>query len=70
MTLAEFHNALRILTSVDRHELVAAGVMRHGDHNAWGTFRRDPFRWLIRADDAAAHKLWRIVEARQARVRQ
>jgi hypothetical protein len=64
MTKNEFHNALRILTSIDAHELEAAGVIRHADHNAWGTFRRDPYRWFIRADDATAEKLWKIVERR------
>ncbi|HQS14975.1 hypothetical protein [Reyranella sp.] len=67
MTFAEFHNALRILTSIDRHELEAAGVIKAGDHNAWGTFTRDPFRWFIRADDASAAKLWGIIERRQRR---
>jgi hypothetical protein len=64
MTKNEFHNALRILTSIDAHELEAAGVIRHADHNAWGTFRRDPYRWFIRADDATAEKLWKIIERR------
>ena len=65
MTFAEFHNALRILLSIDCHELEMAGVIKIGDVNAWGEFRRDPFRWLIRADDKAAPKLWAIVQRRQ-----
>ena len=65
MTFDQFHNGLRILLSIDRHELEAAGVIRVGDHNAWGEFRRDPFRWLIRADDSQAPKLWAIVQRRQ-----
>lgn len=67
MTFAEFHNALRILMSIDRHELEAAGVIKARDHNAWGEFRRDPFRWFIRADDADAPKIWAIIERRQRR---
>jgi len=67
MTFAEFHNALRILMSIDRHELEAAGVIKARDHNAWGEFRRDPFRWLIRADDTDAPKIWAIIERRQGR---
>lgn len=63
-TLRDFHNRLRILISIDRHELVAAGVIPGGDHNAWGTFHRDPFRWLIRCDDASAEKLWALIERR------
>jgi hypothetical protein len=34
-----------------------------GDHNAWGTFRRDAFRWFIRADDETA--LFTLIERRQ-----
>jgi hypothetical protein len=55
---------LRILVSLDLPDLTAAGVMRAGDHNAWGTFRRDPFRWFIRADDETACKVWTLIERR------
>lgn len=67
MTLREFHHALRVLLNLDRHELDAAGVIRRGDHNAWGTFRRDPYRFLIRADDATAEKLWALMQRRMQR---
>ena len=59
-----FHNTLRILTSIDRHELEAAGILPIGDHNAWGTFHRDPFRWFIRASDDQVDRLWAIIERR------
>lgn len=65
MTFAEFHNALRIMLAIDRHELEASGIIKPGDVNAWGEFRRDPFRWFIRADDSQAPKLWAIVQRRQ-----
>lgn len=65
MTLREFHNALRVLLNIDRDELERAGIIGHADHNAWGTFKRDPYRFLIRADDETAEKLWRLIEARQ-----
>lgn len=64
MKFAEFHNGLRILMNIDRDELVTAGIIPHADRNKWGEFRRDPFRWLIRADDKSAAKLWAIVEKR------
>lgn len=69
MTFAEFHNSLRILTSIDKHELIEAGVLDHSepDHSVWIAFRDDPFRWLIRADDETAAKLWTIIERRQRR---
>lgn len=65
MSFAEFHNGLRILLNIDRPELEAAGVIKVNDHNAWGTFTRDPFRWFIRADDETAAKLWAIVQRKQ-----
>ena len=67
MMLAEFHNALRILTSIDRYELVAFKVLDQDDGDAWHAFRTDPFRWFIRADDEQAERLWRIIQARQNR---
>ncbi len=65
MQFAEFHNALRILLNIDRCELEVAGIIKPGDHNAWGAFHRDPFRWFIRADDSQAPKLWALIERRQ-----
>lgn len=64
MTFAEFHNALRIMASIDMHELVEAGVIVHGDVNAWGTFRRDPFRFFIRAADDDAQRIYAIIKRR------
>jgi hypothetical protein len=64
MDLRGFHNRLRIMIGIDRHELEAAGVIAQGDHNAWGTFHRDPYRWLIRCDDETAKKLWAVIERR------
>lgn len=65
----QFHNALRILTSLDKHELIEAGVIDHSesDHSKWIAFRDDPFRWFIRADDESATKLWGLIERRQRR---
>ena len=68
MNLDEFHNALRIMTSIDFSELVRAGVMvesdAHGEFCKWDRFRRDPYRWMIRADDETAEKLWGIIQGR------
>ena len=64
MTLRQFSNALRVVLNLERVELVRAGLMRQGDHEAWSVFRRDPLRWLIRADDQKAEILWRLVEQR------
>lgn len=64
MKAEEFHNALRVLLHIDRHELERAGIIGRTDHDAWGQFRRDPFRWAIRADDDTYMKLWSIIKAR------
>lgn len=68
MTLSEFHNALRIMTSIDFSELVNAGVMvesdARGEFCKWEKFRADPYRYLIRADDDTADKIWGIIQAR------
>ena len=62
--MAEFHNMLRIMVNLDRPDLEAAGIIPRGDHNAWGSFRRDPFRWFIRADDQTARKLFTLIQNR------
>lgn len=62
--MRRMHNQLRILMSIDRHELEAVGIIAAGDHNAWGTFVRDPFRWVIRADDVTVAKVWTIIKRR------
>lgn len=64
MRMADFHNMLRILVSLDLHDLVAGGVIGRDDLNAWNSFRTDPFRWFIRADDETARKLWTLIERR------
>lgn len=65
MTQSSFENALRILSAIDRHELVMSGVIAAQDQEAWLRFRANPYRWLIRADDATADRLWGLVESRQ-----
>lgn len=66
MTLAEFHNGLRILTGIDFSELVDAGVIEDDDEAEWAAFRANPHRWLIAADDDQADKLWALMVKRGA----
>jgi hypothetical protein len=65
MRFDDFHNALRILVSIDHDALAAAGIMQGDDAKEWHRFRMDPFRWLIRADDDKARKLFELIELRQ-----
>jgi len=59
-----FHNALRIMRSLDRDILENAGVLRAGDHEQWEEFRRDPYVWILTAPDFEANLLFRLVENR------
>lgn len=54
MTFDEFHNALRVLRSIDQHEtgLGDAEYRRFGD---------DPYGWFIRAPEEQARALWAVV---------
>lgn len=62
-----FHNRLRIMTALDRHELVEAGVLKAGDLLGWVAFQHDPFRWFIRAEDNFAQALWALIGKREGR---
>ncbi len=67
MTFKEFRNALCILRSIDRHELVVAGVLqpsledRQTRDSRWLDFRHDPYEFLLRADDETTDKLWALM---------
>lgn len=67
MTFERFHNALRIMLSIDMSELVAAGVIAGGDKTSWEKFRDNPYRWMLRVDDDTAQRLWLLIESRQRR---
>lgn len=58
MTFAEFHNGLRLLNSIDAHEL--------GNPDWWPTFRKDPYLFLICAGDERADIIWAAMETRGA----
>lgn len=62
MELQEFHNALRILRSIDRHELEEAGLQL--TDNQWLIFCHGPHDWFLRASDDEARKVWKIIEER------
>jgi hypothetical protein len=61
MTQHEFSNALRILISVDHHEVPFL------DKASWEKFRDDPFRFMMRANDNMADAVWAVVEKRATR---
>lgn len=59
MTLREFHNALRILRSIDGHELPDLHPQQVE------AFIADPYAYFIRAEDAVAERIWAAVQKRQ-----
>ena len=61
--LHRFINALKILTFIDGPELEDAGVAM--DARSYEAFCSDPYRWLMKASDADAAKVWAMVEAQQ-----
>lgn len=63
MDLQEFLNRTKILRSIDRDELVKAGVDMNDDRR-WVEFMEQPIPFLIRTDDDVAAKIWAIVEKR------
>lgn len=67
MDLRDFHNRLRVLRSIDMHELEQAGVIEKDDHAEWNRFNKDPFDWFIRAGDQRLEALWPLVEQRAER---
>lgn len=64
MTRLEFRNRLCILRSIDRPELIEAGVMGTDDLTMWNTFLGDPVGFFVLCEDHRAEKLWRLIESR------
>lgn len=58
MTFEEFHNGLRLLRSIDAHEL--------GDPEWWPEFRTDPYCFFILCDDKAAEIIFAAMIKRGA----
>lgn len=58
MTRAEFHNALRILNSIDQYEVPFLMPEQ------WVAFQDNPFRFFITCDDETCDALWAIIRGR------
>jgi hypothetical protein len=56
ITKAEFHNALRILRSIDSDEL--------GHPDWWQYFQQNPYGYFIRCSDFNADMIWRVMVQR------
>jgi len=50
---------LTLLRLIEQDDLLRVGVNLDG--RAWQTFRTNPYVFLIRADDATADAIWRLI---------
>jgi hypothetical protein len=62
MTFEKFHNALRIMRSIDLQEIHEAGFDM--TPSEWDAFRSHPHDWFILARDRDAKVIWSIIEER------
>ena len=62
MNFNHFHNALRVLRSIDRHEFDE--VEYSLTDNEWQRFRDNPYHFFIQAPDALAKGIFGIIESR------
>ncbi len=58
MTFDEFHNGLRLLRSIDAHEV--------GDPHWYGEFQSAPYTFFIRCNDETAQIIWAAMVKRGA----
>ena len=52
---------------LDFDELVADGAFTEWQSDAWQSFRRDPFRSFLYADDETKDIIWNRIQARQSK---
>lgn len=62
---AAFINGLKILRSIDMHELVGHGLMESGDQRVYREFNQDPIGWVCRLDVANQERFWSLIQSRQ-----
>jgi hypothetical protein len=62
MKYDEFCDGLRLLSQLQRQELIYLHAFTKDDYQAWADFKRDPLRWLLRADDHRAAAVWAAME--------
>lgn len=59
-----FLSAVRIIHGLKYGDLVANGVIADDDPGAWEDFKRDPYRWMMRATEARSTALWALVDSK------
>lgn len=61
MSKRDFDNRLRILRSLDQHEI------SHLTESEWSKFQLRPEHFYLRADDPTADGIWDAIEKRAAK---
>jgi hypothetical protein len=62
-----FHNRLRIMLNIDKPDLDQA-IGQTTSMEEWREFSASPWRWFITADSRRAEGVFRLIEAREARL--
>lgn len=70
MDAARFHNSLRIMWNLDRHDLVEHGVIDADDESTWKAFRDYPHNTAIRLGDERFDRLFALIQSRQPKKEQ
>lgn len=60
MRLTDFMQRLRVVYALDLETARAHGLFQTDVE--WTRHRRDPFRWLLRAEPALQEKFWSVIE--------
>ena len=59
MTMQQFHNALRVMRSIDFSEI--EHVLNRAE---WFAYRDNPYEFFTRCDDYTAAAIWDVMEGR------
>lgn len=67
MNAHAFVNTCRIIMSLDKHVLEAAGVLNPGQVGGsdWDRLNRDPFMFLLKLPEDRLERLWTLIVSRQ-----
>ena len=61
-TCLDVRAVMDAILRIDRRRMEAAGLIKAGNLRSWTDFRRDPYRWILRLDEAHASTLWTLIQ--------
>lgn len=62
LNLEEVRRVMSEILCLDRRKMEDARLIERGSVSSWNTFRRDPYRWLLRLDKRSAERLERLIK--------